>query len=307
MLILRFRDSMSGLLKLGLAAVLLTSLVTLPAHATPEEEGRKLFEEGLAQEARGAAACENFRKALELIRELGPLSKVKECDVRENKLLGARTKLRELIGRWPEQDAELEGLKQELSAIESRIPRLTLTAKADAPQGMKVRVDGSPVTLPTNDLELDPGEHEVLVDAEGRPLTRIPITLTSGEKQSLELTPQAAPQVVVAEDKPSTLGIVGIVIGGVGVAGVIGGAITGGLVLDKQAEYDAYEACPEECVTLKEEGETLILVNGVLFIAGAATAVLGGTLLIIDLAGSESTSSAALQLGPGRMDWIVRF
>jgi hypothetical protein len=47
-------------------------------------------------------------------------------------------------------------------------------------------------------------------------------------------------------------------------------------------------------------------VNAGFFIAGAATAVLGGTLLVIDLVGTPASDSA-LHLGPGRADWVVRF
>jgi hypothetical protein len=284
-------------------------LLAAPAYAGPAEDAaRKTFEEGLAEESRGsAAACEKFRKALELIREVGPLKKVKECDARENKLRAARDKLRELVDRWPVQDAELEGFKSELAAIEGRIPRLTLTAKADAPAGMKVRVDAIAVPLPANELELDPGEHEILAEAEGLPLSRTPVTLAPGERKTLELTmarpTQPPPTVPPSEPGLGALGVAGIAIGSVGVAGLIGGAITGGLVLATQSDY---EACTIDCDDLQSRGNTLNLVNAVFFVAGAATAVLGGTLLVIDLTRSPTTDSA-LHLGPGRADWVVRF
>lgn len=286
-------------------------LLATPVYAGPAEDAaRKTFEEGLAEESRGsAAACEKFRKALELIREVGPLKKVKECDVRENKLRAARDKLRELVDRWPVQDAELEGFKTELAAIEGRIPRLTLTAKADAPAGMKVRVDAIAVPLPANELELDPGEHEVLAEADGLPLSRTPVTLAPGERKTLELTmarPTQPPPTVAPTESGGlgALGVAGIAIGSVGVAGLIGGAITGGLVLDARSEYENCD--PDTCEEIQDRGNTLNLVNAVFFVAGAATAVLGGTLLVIDLTRSPTTDSA-LHLGPGRADWVVRF
>jgi hypothetical protein len=210
------------------STVALCLLMGSHAYAGPAEDAaRKSFEEGLAEESRGsAAACAKFRKALELLREVGPLKKVKECDARENKLRAARDKLRELIERWPVQDAELEGFKTELVAIEASIPRLTLTARADAPAGMKVRVDAVAVALPANELELDPGEHEVLVEAEGQALVRTPVTLAAGERKTLALPTEGAkstpPPTVVPPPKETglgTLGVVGIAIGSVGVAG----------------------------------------------------------------------------------------
>jgi hypothetical protein len=303
--------------------LLLPLLFPLPAYAGPAEDAaRKAFEEGLAEESRGsAAACEKFRKALELIREVGPLKKVKECDVRESRLRSARDKLRELIERWPVQDAELEGFKAELIAVEARIPRLTLTAKPDAPRTMKVRVDGANVTLPANELELDPGEHEVLAEADGLPLLRTPVTLAAGERVSIELPTgpwESVAPVVVAPPPISLtgLGFAGIVVGSVGVAGLIGGAITGGLVLAKDRTYqDCLENPQCDTKTADDQqrgGKRLLVANGALLIAGAATAALGGTLLIVDLVRSpdeeaSGRSESALHIGPTHVEWLVRF
>ena len=107
------RTSMKYALAFGLSCALSSSQNVWAG--TAEEEARKSFEQGLALEAtQPAEACKSFRKSLEFTRELGPLTKVKECDVREGRLLEGREKLRELTTRLPAEDPELPALKAEL-------------------------------------------------------------------------------------------------------------------------------------------------------------------------------------------------
>jgi hypothetical protein len=316
------------------AAALLVGLATLVAaplaHAGgAEDEARRTFEEGLEAERKGqASACGKFRKALELIREVGPLKKVKECDVRDGKLLLARAKLEELVARWPAQDAELEGFKAELAAVRGRIAHVDLALAAGAPPGTKARIDSKPVDVPATSVELDPGEHEILVEVPSKPIERTTVTLGDGENKSLTI-PLAEPR--STEPTPPTphpteakgglggLGIAGIVIAGVGVGAFVGAGVTGGMVLSKSDEFDTCNNthCPD-LQTLKSEGDTLLIANGVLFGVGIVGVGLGATLLVIDLATGPSdepstsgvrpaTSAARLRVRPAAADFTVSF
>ncbi|MBK6517073.1 MAG: hypothetical protein IPM79_20525 [Polyangiaceae bacterium] len=296
------------MLRLTSAAVCLAALLTpsLALAGTAEEEARKAFEEGLAEEQKGLpTACAKFRRSLELTRELGPLVKSKECDVREGKILAAIAKLDEAIPRWPEADAELAALKTERGALEARVARLSLSLRPGAPEGVTARVDAKLIALPSSDLRLDPGDHELLVEVPGRALERVVVTLKDGERREVSLPPpsSAASRAGSGSGGVRALGIAGLVIGGVGIAGLIGGAVTGGMILDKQS---AFEACrdggtPAGCdvLALKQSGEELLPVNGALLIGGAALAVVGGTLLIVDLvtAPASEPQQPAAQLG----------
>jgi hypothetical protein len=306
----------------ALLATLALALCARVAQAgSAEDEARRAFQEGLTEEQNGrASACGKFRKSLELIREIGPLKKVKECDVRENKLLFAREKLRELVSRWPQQDAELEALKAELSSVEGRIAHLELALRPGAPAGVVARVDAKAVPVPSSDVELDPGEHEVLVDVPGQPMSRSMVTLGDGERKRLEVPaeqkpapPAAGPSRVQPSGGLSGLGIAGLVIGGVGVAGLIGGAVTGGMVLSKQGEFEDCRdrGAPAGCdaQAIGDSGDTLLAVNGALFIAGGVVAALGTTLFIIDVVApsSEPAASARVRVGPAGADLVLRF
>jgi hypothetical protein len=86
------------------------------------------------------------------------------------------------------------------------------------------------------------------------------------------------------------------VIGSVGVAGLIGGAVTGGVALSDEAEFKQCrdEGVPAGCdaVALSQARETLLTANAALFIAGGALAAIGATLVIVDVAMGPSDESA---------------
>ena len=110
------------------ALACMATATTALAQPSAEASARAAFDRGLAAETAGRdeEACTHFRESLSLQRELGPLLKVKGCDVREGKLVAARRGLRELIGRWVEPGQDLEALKAELTRVEARIAHVTV-------------------------------------------------------------------------------------------------------------------------------------------------------------------------------------
>ena len=304
-----------------------TLLATVPASAGgAEDEARKLFEEGMAAESSGQApeACAKFRQSLGLVREVGPLLKVKDCDLRDGKLVSGEASLRELISRWPQPGPELEALKAELVAVEKRIPRITLKLRQGAPLGVSVRLDGNAVDFPANDRAVDPGKHELSVEVPDRPIDRITVELRDGERKTIEV-PAGGPEPVKPPPPPppetssglGALGIVGIVVGAVGVGGFVGAGVTGKLVLDKQTEFEDQHCGPDDalpdtaaCGTIASDGDTLLIANGVMWGVGIAGVAVGATLLIVDLAtGSDEPSATKATLGvrPGYAELTISF
>lgn len=302
-----------------------TLLATAPAWAGgAEDEARKLFEEGTAAESSGRAAeaCAKFRQSLGLVREVGPLLKVKDCDLRDGKLVSGEASLRELISRWPQPGPELDALKTELAAVEKRIPRITLKLREGAPIGVSVRLDGTAIDFPANDRAVDPGKHELSVEVPDRPTDRIVVELRDGERKTIEV-PARAPDPVKPPPPPETssglgaLGIVGIVLGAVGVGGFVGAGVTGKLVLDKQTEFEDRHCGPEDalpdaedCGIIASDGDTLLIANGVMWGVGIAGIAVGASLLIVDLAtGSDEPTAPKASLGvrPGYAELTIRF
>ena len=103
-----------------------------------------------------------------------------------------------------------------------------------------------------------------------------------------------------------------LVLGGVGVAGVVVGEITGVMVLGKKGtvddECDEQKRCTQTGLDAADAGSTLGTVSGIGFIAGGV--LLGaGAVLVLTSGGSgkSSDSGSALHLGPGRIAWSGRF
>lgn len=267
-----------------------------------EEDARQAFQKGVEAESAGdrAGACAAFRRSLSLLRELGPLRKSTDCDVREGKLLSARAAFDELIRRWPRAGAEVDGLKAERAAVDARIARLTLELREGAVA--TARVDGVAVALPST-TELDPGSYEVVVEEPGKAATRIPVSLEEGRARTM-IVPDA-PTTEAGSNGPSGLLIGGIVGLGVGGLALVGAGITGGLVLAKDSDHEACLAdAGPDCVVLADEGETLLTANTALWIVGLVGAGVGATLLIVEAATGPSVEAT---VGPGSASLRVRF
>lgn len=289
-------------------------LAASDAHAgTPEEDARQALMEGLEAEKNGGSGCEKFRVALGLIRELGPLLKVKECDLREGKLVAAKGKLTELIANWREADGNVEKFKAELAEVERKLARVSVALATDAPAGVRVRIDGNAVAVPTVDLELDPGEHEMLVEVPGRPLTRTLLDFAEGERPSIvvpqkaESGPDPKPPIEDA-DGGSGLLIGGITLSAVGGVGLVVGGVLIGLASGKSDEIatlcgedtppPACDGDPALANALVSEGETFATGAYVGFGIGGAALATGLILAIVGATSSSQPTRGAFWIAP---------
>jgi hypothetical protein len=104
------------------------------------------------------------------------------------------------------------------------------------------------------------------------------------------------------------------VLGGVGIAGVAVGAVTGVMVLGKKSTVDEecneQKRCSQTGLDAADAGSTLGTVSGIGFIAGGVLLGAGAVLVLTSGGGSGSKGSdggTALHLGPGRIAWSGRF
>lgn len=188
--------------------------------------------------------------------------------------------------------------KKELVELENRIPTVRIEVNGvPAGQAASVTLDG--VVLAATDLARslprNPGAHVIVVTLPGRPLVTRNVNLREGGSESVILemgvaatpaptvsatvAPTAAPQpsvtasptatIFAGPDKPST-GVPGLTIAAyaVGGAGLIAGAVFGGLTL---GTYNDYNAKPTKDAL--DQGRTFGLVTDIGFgvaVAGAA-------------------------------------
>jgi hypothetical protein len=311
---------------LGVAGALATS--ALPAVALADDGGtaQALFDRAVAdlEQGNAQAACPAFAESQRLDPRPGTLFALADCEMALGKLASALGHYHEYLG-WVsrlsqdsrERHAERATLaKAQVEALEPKVPKLVLALSPSAPSGTVVERDGVPlqgaalgVALP-----IDPGEHLIVTHAPGFADERITVTLAAGESKRLELpvkpfavpaTPLASPTVEPtarpADERPNDDGAsqrtLGYVAGGVGLAGLVVGSVTGLLVLDRKDTVDQecpeHDRCSKEGKEAADSGKSLATVSTIAFAVGLAGVGTGVT-LILTAPGDENRRSAWL-------------
>jgi hypothetical protein len=274
------------------------AVVSFCSHAAcAESEGQKLFREGKLALANGLyeEACAKFEQSYKVEGAVGPLLNQADCEERRGKLMKALSLWKQ--GAQKATSSEDQSfIAGRVSSLEGRIPSVTFELGEGVPPDSKVTLDDAPIELGKN-ISVDPGEH-ALVAKSGDKIV-VQKTMRIDERQRLKevVVPVAAPVVGSTQSEGPNEGLLigGLVGMGVGAAGVVGFAVTGGLVVGKHSDWETKctaGANDAECGDLQASGNSLNLANGILAgvaIAGAAT----GTVLLILAFQSPSAPSEA--------------
>ncbi len=226
-------------------------------------------------------------------------------------------------GKIKEQKQAQAEAADELAKLRPRIPTLTIIAKGST-DGVELTIDDIvlPITLLGSKHPTNPGVHQVKATRGDRVLHK-DITLTEGEKQSLELdltgldsppaTPASLPVPVVAPQPGPTATSVALarpaeprkvqktvawVVLGVGGVATITGMITGLMVKSKKDQLDASGDCEgTECFAtqrdLRESYNSLRTVSTVSFVIGAVGLGAGTALLVTTPKPKEKSQTTA--------------
>lgn len=253
-------------------------------------------------------ACPMLEESHRLDPKAGTLFTLAECHAQWGKIASALVEYRSYIRQVDEMapdkrdkhEPRYRRAKEQAAAIEPHVPELSLALPADAPAGTKVIRNGNEVSRPSLGLgvPVDPGEHEIVVEVPGREAVKRTVRVERGEKARVDLVlPAAKPASTndirgrvgtssAEKHEPTPPGASGgrtgiYVTGGIGIAGIAVGAITGGLAMSKTSFID--EHCPNKKCLDKEgketadNAQTLAMVSTIGFgvgIAGAATATI---------------------------------
>jgi hypothetical protein len=265
-----------------------------------------------------AAACEQFRASDKLDPAVGTELNLADCEEQRGHLASAWELYRTVTEKLTQSDDRLAFARQRTQALEPRLPKLTLILAQAAPKNSTVR-DGNielgsaafGVALP-----LDPGTHEFVVSAPAFESRSFQLQLAEGEARSLTVTPGnaqvAAPQAVIpvvasTPNKPnvpdenaggSSRRTFGLVIGGVGLAGLGVGAIAGLSSIAKQhtvqAQCQPDKSCTSAGLSAAHSGRTLEMVSNVGWIVGAGALGVGAYFLLTSGSTKEPSTSVAL-------------
>ncbi len=306
---------------LGLSAIVCSFSPTLHAQAAAADA---LFESARAAMSKGdfASACEQFRASDKLDPAVGTELNLADCEEKRGRVASAWELYRAVGEKLSESDERVTLARERIRSLEPRVPKVTLTLAANAPQNCAVR-DGN-VELGSAAfgvaLPFDPGPHDLVVSAPGYEARTYHVLLAEGQAQALTVEPgpsgaPAAPAIATpgpivpasSSSPPPSLApshsskrTVGFVIGGVGVAGLGVGAISGALMLSKKHALDGDcnpdKSCNAAGVDAAHSAHTFQVVSNVGWIAGALA--LGTGAFLVLTSGSDERPSTSLALGP---------
>jgi hypothetical protein len=314
-----------------LAFVLATLMLAPRAFSQSEEEvagarsaatgGAKAFESG-----QYAQAIDLFSRAESLVHAPPHLLYLARSHAKLGHLVAAQEAYlkitrEKLAGDAPDafKDAQAKA-REELAALEPRIPSLTITLKGEGAEGAVVTMDDVkvPAALVGVPHPVDPGQHELVASGNGVKSQPANVSLAEGAKQSVELTLEPAPG-ATAPGEPAAGGSEsgaidtgaapsggnGMRIGayvalGVGVVGLAAGTVFALSAKSKFNDADAIcnlpnGACPPnrqaDVQKLDDDGKSAKTLATVGFVVGGVGLATGVTLLI--LSGKHEQEQAA--------------
>jgi hypothetical protein len=230
------------------------ALAAVPAAALGDEvdPAEKSFQRGTAamDAGRFEEACPAIEESYKLDPLPGTLFTLAECEARRGRIATAVKRYEDYLAlyaalapeRKKKQGDREQVAREQTARLSPLVPELTLTLPPAAPPGTVVTRDGAPVAAAALGVAMpvDPGDHEIAVQAPGGPATLMRVTLGKGEKKGLLLevkelpvTPPAPVALPTPAPEGGTSGrrIGAFVVGGVGLAAVVVGAITGALAI----------------------------------------------------------------------------
>jgi serine/threonine-protein kinase len=269
-----------------------------------------------------ASACPKFAESQRLDPTAGTLLNLGRCYEMWGKFASA-------YGSYG--DAEAMALKagdkvrsteasRRATALEAKLSRMTITVAPDAlTTGLTVLRDGRAVgdAVWGTAIPVDPGEYAIEASAPGKKswTAKAYVSTTPGgmtvkipvlEPAPIDATKPVAIGVEPQEGGNSSRRTAGLVVGGVGVAGLIIGGVFGGLTLSKTGDSKAYcsAGSPVQCdptgLQLRSDAKGLAKVSDIALAVGGAAMVAGIILFVTAPSGKAPSTGSALrvQVGP---------
>jgi hypothetical protein len=182
------------------------------AESIDPSAARELLKQGYALKQHGkyAEALPRLVESLRLDSQLKTLINVADCEESLGMLSQAQKHWVAARDQATAESAQtfLAEAEKRLTALEARMPRLTVNRSGPAVEGMEVRRDGVLLEGPSlgTPLPTDPGKHEVVVTAPGHAESRFPVELLEKDSKVLNVAPGAAeaPRLGQAVPPPSS-------------------------------------------------------------------------------------------------------
>ncbi|HEY4104023.1 MAG TPA: hypothetical protein VGM44_09030 [Polyangiaceae bacterium] len=304
--------------RLFLTGLVLASNLCLSAAAEAQDTRDPAGAEALFRQGRTAAekndfqtACAKFRESNRLDPAVGTVFNIADCEEKLGHLATSWTLFQEVVQRLANSDERRGIAEQRAARLEPRVPKLSIHLASSARTDIVVRRDGVSLGNASLDtpLPVDPGDHTVIVEAPGTKPAEFHAHLAEGDKTTINVAPgevlpaseQALPN-SNAQEHPQTKTnhTAAYVVGGIGIAGLVTGAIAGVLVLNKKSTVNSEcvgKACSQAGLDAANSGKTLGVVTTVGLVTGAVGLGAATYLFVSAPAPGESTRSSAYLVG----------
>jgi hypothetical protein len=243
------------------------------------EAGRDLLDAGDYE-----TACTKFAESQRLDPGAGTLMNWATCEEKLGKTASAWQHVKEALDSMPPRDDRVAFARAKLRELEARLPWLTVRLEGSAAGEVTVLRDGVELEAASLGMALpvDPGEHSIVVRAEGRAEQTFSVHLEEQEKKELEVHP-GPPLSKPEEPAKKQTPVLGWSLVGAGSAGIGVGVVTAVMLGNEQQTVDEHcdnKQCDEAGVEAAARGKRLVWANAIAFGAGA-TALGTGIVLIL--------------------------
>jgi hypothetical protein len=262
------------------------------------DEGRKLMDQG-----RYAEACPKLDSSQKLDPGAGTLLNLAACYEKNGQTASAWVTYTDAAAAAAARHPDwAESAKQHAAALQPKLSFLTIDVRSKA-DGLVVKRDGIAVPLGTagTAIPVDPGKHAVEASAPGRQTFTAAVELGANGARSTVVVPELEGDARAAGGGGSALKVAGITLAGVGGAGILVGAIFGGMAIG--AKGDASNDCSPDLLRCNQSGidalgnaRTYATISTVGFIAGGVL-VAGGLVLFLVAPKKEAGPTVSLSLG----------
>ncbi|MGD0528276.1 MAG: hypothetical protein ABSE49_24285 [Polyangiaceae bacterium] len=308
----------------SLGWVLLPALLCAsPAVHAGSADAEAAFREGrkAVQAGDWATACARFAESERLEPAPGTLLNLADCEDHLGRLVSAHEHFGVAASGFPRGDSRRSIALAREAQIDKRIVRLTLRLAPSAPPEAVVHKGDAivPASSLGSPMLVDPGDVTLVVVAPGRVDRPYTLRLHDGDQveQTLEAGDVAAAPVAAPAGAPVTpppdvapaptptsgggLRTLGFVLGGVGVAGLATGAVTGLLALDRASTVKTHcpnLACDPQGLSAASQGQWLAPTSTVAFVAGGVLVAAGTYFVFFGGSRIASTVAVAPAIGP---------
>jgi len=295
-----------------LLVVLVAALLPRTAQAaeTDAAAAEALFQKG--REAMTAedydAACQFFLESISLDQAVGTVMNLAVCEEKRGHLTSSWERWHQAIRLLDKADDRVLFAEDQLNWIAARLAYLTIHLTGTSPKDVSIRRDGVVLGRASLDQELpaDPGTHVITVESERFESRQFSITLASGEKAELTVSPgKARPQLETKASAGSIQArrIAAFAALGLGAAGIATAIVTGVLLpaQDQKVEDNCPgRVCNDVGAQAISDAQVLLALNTAGWIT-AGVGVAAGSVLLLTLPKDKKKVSASKSSHPSQL------